>query len=91
MLLVFRSSGALPNISSSSSVLPFRPQILHATTARAPRSIAPPMPTTTPIIVFFVDLLNPELLPSFPPFSPGALVEVALPVVLEAEALLVMT
>lgn len=39
---------------SVSSVAFFRPQILHATTNRAPRTTAPPIPTTTPITVFRV-------------------------------------
>jgi hypothetical protein len=66
------------------------PQILQATTANAPRRMAPPTPTTTPIMVFFCDDERPELPePPLSPFRPGAPLEVAL--LAEAEALLVMT
>jgi hypothetical protein len=42
------------NPSSLSSSFFLRPQILHATNAKAPRIIAPTTPTTTPMMVFFV-------------------------------------
>jgi hypothetical protein len=76
-------------MSSSSVSCFFLPQILHATTARAPMRMAPPIPTTTPIMVFFCDDEMPELPePPLPPFRPGELVEVDL---LDVDALLVMT
>lgn len=43
-----------PIISSPSSSFFFRPQILHATIASPPSTIAPPIPTTTPITVALV-------------------------------------
>jgi hypothetical protein len=50
---------------------------LHATTARPPSMIAPPTPTTTPIMMFLWAVLKPEL--PDPPVSarPGVLVWVA--------------
>lgn len=57
---------------SSSYSFFFLPQILHATTASAPMRMAPPIPTTTPMIVFFCDDEMPELPESFsPPFKLG--------------------
>jgi hypothetical protein len=55
--------------------------------------MAPPTPTTTPIIVFFEDELSPELLdPPFSPLMPGVEVEVTLEVVVNCwTELLVMT
>jgi hypothetical protein len=80
-------------MSSSSSSFFFFPQILHATNARAPMSIAPPTPTTTPMIVFFEDELSPELLDELPaPLMSGVEVEVILAVpVTGSTELLVMT
>ncbi len=75
-------------ISSSVSCF-FLPQIRHATTARAPMSIAPPIPTTTPIMMFFCDDVMPELPePPLPPFKLGESVDVGS---LDGEELLVMT
>lgn len=52
-------------------------------------SIAPPIPTTTPIMMFFCDDVMPELPePPFPPFKLGESVDVGS---LDGEALLVMT
>jgi len=80
-------------MSSSSSPPFFFPQILHATNPSAPSNIAPPIPTTTPIIVFFEEELNPELLELlFSPLIPGVEVEVIFAVVVTASTeLLVMT
>lgn len=50
-----------PIKSSSSSSAFLRPQILHATTKRPARIAAPPIPTTTPMTVFFVFGLIPEV------------------------------
>ena len=46
--------------SSRSSACFLRPQILQATNASAPRTIAPPTPTTTPMTVFLVSGVMPE-------------------------------
>ncbi len=93
-------SGALPLLEVSWNVLLgsymsssvscfFLPQIRHATTAKAPISIAPPIPTTTPIMMFFCDDVMPELPePPLPPFKLGESVDVGS---LDGEALLVMT
>jgi len=80
-------------MSSSSSSCFFLPQILHATNPNAPRSIAPPTPTTTPIMVFFEDELSPELLPALLALlMPGVEVEVILAVLVkDSTELLVMT
>jgi hypothetical protein len=80
-------------MSSSSSSCFFLPQILQATNPKAPTSIAPPTPTTTPIIVFFEDELSPELLDALlSPLMPGVEVEVILAVfVTGTTELLVMT
>jgi len=68
-------------MSSSSSPCFFFPQILHATYAKAPRSAAPTIPTTTPMIVFLEDVLNPELVELlFCPLTLGIPVEVTLAV-----------
>ena len=76
-------------MSSSNPSFFFLPQILHATTASAPMRMAPPIPTTTPMIVFFCDGEMPELPePLLPPFKLGELVGVES---LEVVALLVMT
>jgi len=62
---------------SSSSPVFFFPQILHATYASAPMSAAPTTPTTTPMIVFFEEVLSPELPdPLLSPLTLGVLVEV---------------
>lgn len=47
---------------SSSLERPFRPHILQATTAIPPSKIAPPIPTTTPIITRFCEESKPDLL-----------------------------
>lgn len=80
-------------MSFSSSLCFFLPQILHATNPSAPTSIAPPTPTTTPMMVFFEDELSPELLdPLLSPLMPGVEVEVILAVVVTGwTELLVMT
>jgi hypothetical protein len=76
-------------MSSSSLSFFFRPQILHATTAKAPMRIEPPIPTTTPMMIFFCDDVMPELPGSpFPPFRLGESVPVGW---LDVDALLVMT
>lgn len=79
-LLVF-SLGPDPEawaIKSSSS-LPYRffPQMRHATIPRPAKRIAPPMPTTTPTIVFFAEELMPELPPLLLPESRLGAPEVA--------------
>lgn len=58
------------------------PQMRQATKARAPTTIAPPTPPTTPPITFLLVLLRPEL-PLLPPFEfrCGVCVAVAVPVV----------
>ena len=62
---------------SSSPICLFLPQILHATIARPPTTIAPPMPTTTPMIIRFEEELSPELLELLsPPLKPGDGVDV---------------
>jgi len=80
-------------MSSSSSAFFFFPQILHATNPNAPSRTAPPIPTTTPMIVFFEDELNPELLELLSaPLIPGVEVEVIFAVVVTASMeLLVIT
>jgi hypothetical protein len=71
-------------MSSSSSSCLFFPQILHATNAKAPMSIAPTTPTTTPIIVFFEDELSPELLDELlEPLMSGVEVDVILAVLVK--------
>ena len=64
-----------------------RPQIRHATRARAPRTIAPPTPPTTPPMTFFELSLRLEPPPPFPPFKFGVEVTTALPVVTASTAL----
>ena len=80
-------------MSSSSSLCFFLPQILQATNPKAPRSIAPPTPTTTPMIVFFEEVLSPELLLALlSPLMPGVEVEVISAVLVTGSTeLLVMT
>ena len=58
-----------------------RPHIRQATNARAPRTIAPPTPPTTPPIIFFELSLRFELPPPSPLFRLGVEVTVAKPVV----------
>lgn len=79
----------LGSYMSSSVSCFFRPQIRHATTARAPTSMAPPMLTTTPIMIFLCDGVTPEPPePPSPPFKLGESVDVGSP---DGETLLVMT
>jgi len=52
-----------PSLSSSFFL---RPHILHATTKRPARTMAPPTPTTTPMTVFFVFVDMPEETVSLP-------------------------
>jgi hypothetical protein len=73
------SPAALPNCvpiksSLSSGVFFFLPQILHATMNRPAKIAAPPIPTTTPMIVFLVVVLIPlSLSELFPLFIEAAL------------------
>lgn len=68
---------ALIKSSSSLSVLCLlRPQTLQATNATPARRIAPPTPTTTPMMVFFALLLNPLLEPEEPELRDGDAVPV---------------
>jgi len=80
-------SGLLYAIKSSpSSSLFFLPHILHATIANPPRSIAPPIPTTTPITVLLVfeDMPPPD--DSLPcDRDAGVLVEVGAGVEVDSE------
>ena len=77
---------------SSSPTFRFLPHILQATTATPPIIIAPPIPTTTPMIVRLVDGLNPELFELLSlPASPGAAVEVEVDVETATSALVVRT
>lgn len=63
---------ALIRSSSSLSLLCLlRPQTLQATKATPARRIAPPTPTTTPIMVFLALLLNPLLEPEEPELREG--------------------
>lgn len=63
---------ALIRSSSSLSLLCLlRPQTLQATKAIPARRIAPPTPTTTPIMVFLALLLNPLLEPEEPELREG--------------------
>lgn len=57
--------------SSSLSLCRLRPQILQATKAIPAIRIAPPTPTTTPMIVFFAVELNPLLEPELPELRAG--------------------
>jgi hypothetical protein len=94
-LLVFSlwDGFALPIKSSSSASPRFRPQILHATIARPPRRIAPPIPTTTPMMVPFSLELSPDELPELPPplSRLGAFVEDDAPEVTATRAEVVVT
>lgn len=75
----------VPPMRSSSSSRPrcLRPQIRQHTIAMPPRRIAPPIPPTTPPIIFFEDEVSPELPDPFTPplFRLAGLVTVAKPVV----------
>ena len=66
---------AVPALIRSSSSLSLlfllRPQTLQATKATPARRIAPPTPTTTPIMVFLALLLNPLLEPEEPELREG--------------------
>lgn len=66
---------AVPAFIKSSSSLSlsfrFRNQILQATKATPARIIAPPTPTTTPMIVFFADVLSPLLVVEVPELREG--------------------
>ena len=77
---------------SSSFDRAFRPQILQATTAMPPIKIAPPMPTTTPIMIRFCEGSKPDLLePLSLPSRLGLLVEVAVEVDTGTRPLVVKT
>lgn len=66
---------AVPALIKSSSSLSLlfllRPQTLQATKATPARRIAPPTPTTTPMMVFLALLLNPLLEPEEPELREG--------------------
>lgn len=66
---------AVPALIKSSSSLSgsclLRPQTLQATKATPARIIAPPTPTTTPMMVFLALLLNPLLAPEEPELKEG--------------------
>ena len=54
--------------------------------------IAPPTPTTTPMMILFCEDFNPELLePAFVGTSPGAEVDVELGLMIATRALVVRT
>lgn len=75
----FAEAGSVIKSSSSTSCR-LRPQILNATIANPASRIAPPIPTTTPIIVFLAFELRPELEELLLPESRlGTLVDDALP------------
>ena len=79
-------------MSSSSSSRFFFPHNLQATNPNAPSNIAPPTPTTTPIMVFFEDELSPELLELLlSPLIPGVEVEVIFAVLVTASTELLVT
>jgi len=54
------------------------PQILHAVKARAPSKSAPPIPPTTPPMIFLDDSLRPELPPPLPSVASAEGVTLAL-------------
>lgn len=65
--LIPASVSLKPMRTSFSSPFLRRPQILHAKIPATARMMAPPTPTTTPMIVFLVVADMPELPPELPP------------------------
>jgi hypothetical protein len=62
--------------SSLCAAFLFLEEILQKTAIMAPMRIAPPTPTTTPMMVFFWSSVIPELSPPLEPLlRPGVLVE----------------